>query len=249
MCLLIAQKQNAKTLESSVLNTAFQNNSDGVGFSFIENNALKVLKYRDFDTFFDSYSRYHKKLSKSSCFIIHFRIGTHGTSNGVYNVHPFYVNKNLVFAHNGMIHKVDNCNKRSDTRVFNDTILKSLNSRMIIENNAVHKLISEYIGQSKLVFLRSDNSLKIINSHMGHWSGKTWFSNNSYKNGVCDFGGITKSNNYTFDFNSKYNDTKQTKYQASKCEHCNVYVTKRHKNSLTNGWVCGTCYNVLNADF
>ena len=68
--------------------------------------------------------------SKTTPFIVHFRIGTHGTSNGIYNVHPFYVDKNLVFAHNGMIHKVDDCKKRSDTRVFNDTFLKPLGSKL-----------------------------------------------------------------------------------------------------------------------
>jgi predicted glutamine amidotransferase len=244
MCLLIGQKQNAKTLDKSLLDTAFKNNSDGAGYSFVENNALKVLKFRDFETFADSYLRNHKKLSKTTPFILHFRIGTHGTSNGIYNVHPFYVDKNLVFAHNGMIHKVDNCKKRSDTRVFNDTFLKPLGSKYIINNQAVLKLIAEYIGQSKLVFLNSNKTLKIVNEKLGHWDNKTWFSNSSYKNGVCDFGGL--SSNYYH--KPRQLNLKRTIYKLDKCGNCNNTFSKLHYDATTNERLCGACYSMFNFD-
>tara|TARA_R100000329_G_C7599425_1_gene212575 strand:+ start:375 stop:1229 length:855 start_codon:yes stop_codon:yes gene_type:complete len=190
MCLLTLQKRNAKTLNEDILQTSFENNNDGAGLAYADNGKIHVRKYRDFTTFNDDYQKLHKKHRKSTAFLLHFRIGTHGSSEGTTNVHPFFVNDNLVFAHNGVINNVRDDKKLSDTQVFNNDYLKQL-PKFWIKNNATLRLISEFIGHSKLAFLDSKGGFKIVNKHLGHWDGKTWFSNNSYKPHVFDFGGCT----------------------------------------------------------
>ena len=103
MCLLINQKKNAKTLSPELLKTSYDNNDDGCGLAFANNGKIEVRKYRDYITFNDDYQKLHRKHKKHTAFLLHFRIGTHGSSEGTTNVHPFFVDENLVFAQNGVI--------------------------------------------------------------------------------------------------------------------------------------------------
>ena len=253
MCLAILQKQNASKLDDKIILNSFENNDDGMGISYVSDNQLKIVKIMNIDDSVDTYNQIHKNHSKTSHLMIHFRIGTHG-SNGKYNVHPFRINDDVVFCHNGIISNVPNDRKKSDTRVFNDTILKNLPKRFI-HNSSILKMMSDFIGHSKLIFLNSDNQFKIVNQQLGHWVGKTWFSNSSYKKNTFDYGGYKSMN----DFNqcSIWNDddiqyqktsivSKQTRYVNNKCDSCNEYVSKQHFVSDVNSWVCGVCYNSLN---
>lgn len=189
MCIAILQKTGATTLSNDVITNCYNNNSDGSGIAFVdENHKIQVRKYRELDSFVDQYQQLHRKYGNQTPFMIHSRIGTHGTSDGNTNVHPFWVNDQMVFCHNGIIRDVRDDKVMSDTQVFNQDYLKQL-PNLWIQNPATIRLVSNFIGQSKLIFLSSDKSFKIINKELGHWDEKTWFSNSSYKRGVFDFGG------------------------------------------------------------
>ena len=123
MCLLVMQEQNT-TIEDKNLKNAYDSNPDGVGYSFINsNNKIMTKKYRDYKKFLSAYQGDIKEFGNSSPFLLHFRLATHGQSEGTFNVHPFKVSKDTVFAHNGIISDVDDDKKLSDTQVFNRDIL------------------------------------------------------------------------------------------------------------------------------
>ena len=135
-----------------------------------------------FNQFYTAYKMANEK-APDRPFIIHFTIGTHGEKT-VYNCHPFYVNKNLVFIHNGIIQGVGTDVKKSDTQLFNDKVLKRL-PKGWESNDAIRELISNYIGYSKLVFLNVAGDVYIVNEKLGNWLDGIWYSNMSYKERVC----------------------------------------------------------------
>ena len=178
MCLLILKKKDGHIKKES-LKTAFNGNRDGVGFSFVRDGGIVTKKFRKFSKFFRQYES-DVLHNPNSNFIVHFRLSTHGTNSGTFNVHPFKVSDDLVFAHNGIINNVEYDKKLSDTQVFNRDILQGLPTDFL-SYKATRSLIGQFIGHSKLVFLNSKNEFSIINENLGHWDKGVWYSNNSYK--------------------------------------------------------------------
>ena len=178
MCLLINQTNNTP-IKKEYLENADISNPDGMGFAYANGGKIHIEKFREFEPFYISYVKAVKKFGNVSNFIVHFRYSTHGVNNGIFNVHPFRINERLAFAHNGIL-DVKNHNKKSDTRVFNDTILRKLKSNFL-NSNAVCSLIEGFIGSDKLVFLNAKGKTKVLNEEMGHWDGGVWYSNTSYK--------------------------------------------------------------------
>lgn len=112
--------------------------------------------------------------------VFHARIGTHGT-RGIENCHPFVVRHDLAVAHNGVIHHHADVNSPlSDTRLFVRDMVQRL-PHNFLEYQPIRRLLANYIGHSKLVFMDEDGDVDIINEGLGHWSNKRWYSNNSYQ--------------------------------------------------------------------
>lgn len=177
MCIAILNTKGI--INKDTLLTCWNNNNDGAGMIYTtKNNELKVFKELiNFDKFYKEYSK-QRKANKESNFVLHFRIATSGKID-LNNCHPFKVNKNLAFVHNGMIDIELMNNAVSDTYTFNETIIKNLGSNFLY-NEAIIRLIETYIGYSKLIFLNNLNEAFIINEQLGHWDGDNWYSNTSY---------------------------------------------------------------------
>ena len=200
MCLLIGTKEGVQ-IPKKHLQNAFKSNRDGVGYSFNRNNVLVTKKFRNEKKFLKQYEIDFKKNLESK-FIVHFRLATDGTNQGTINVHPFNVNKDLVFAHNGIISNVGEDKVLSDTQLFNRDILQHLQSNFL-SYKANRHLIENFIGSSKLVFLDNKNKMTIINEGLGHWKDEIWYSNASYQSrnqkgynsiygcSIGSYGGIT----------------------------------------------------------
>lgn len=178
MCLLIGTKEGVQ-IPKEHLKNAYKSNRDGVGYSFNRDNVLVTKKFRNEKKFLKQYEIDFKNNLKSK-FIVHFRLATDGTNQGTINVHPFKVNENLVFAHNGIISNVGEDKILSDTQLFNRDILRNLPKRFL-SYKVNRKLISSFIGNSKLVFLDNKNKMTIINENLGHWVDGIWYSNASYQ--------------------------------------------------------------------
>lgn len=116
--------------------------------------------------------------------VIHFRMATHGELDAD-NCHPFMVNDNLGFVHNGQIHNVKEWDKtKSDTWHFNESILKPLHRSFgvdIVKHRTVRHLIERYINRNKLVFMDNLGDVTIYNEELGIWDAGCWFSNDTYQ--------------------------------------------------------------------
>ena len=178
MCIAIFKPKN-KSIKKKYYKTSFNENPDGAGFLYVENNRITI--HKGFFTFSEFWSAYSKLNTVNLPMIIHFRIATHGTIDKE-NCHPFIVNNELGFAHNGII-DIKTKGNESDTSAFNRRILKKIENLpyMLQNSDGVVKLMAKSVGSSKLVFLDVYGEHKIINAHLGTWENGSWFSNHSFK--------------------------------------------------------------------
>jgi hypothetical protein len=187
MCIAILNPTKV-TLKKNVLKTCWDNNKDGAGMLYLQNGVLTTYKEMDnFDAFYDHYDWVRKK-HKDSQIVLHFRISTHGKVD-LENCHPFMVNEDWGFVHNGIISNAEKHVDYSDTNMFNRNVLRKL-PKDWIHNDLMYELVCGYIGSSKLLFLNKDNEAYIINEGWGVWDLGCWFSNKTYKqSNYYDFGG------------------------------------------------------------
>ena len=190
MCIAIMNPSNV-TLKKKVIKNCWDNNYNGAGLLFVNQQTGKLDTFKEltnFDKYYDAYTNIRKN-HKESTIILHFRIATHGGVTES-NCHPFIVDDTLGFVHNGIISGVPDSKEHSDTYMFNEHILKRL-PKDFIYNDVIKDLIGDYIGYSKLVFLDVNNDHHIIGEEKGIWDlGGCWFSNSSYKEvDYYDYGG------------------------------------------------------------
>ena len=181
MCIIIYKKAGVAVNPEWFDNCA-ANNPHGFGLCFINSKGkLEVEKTLDFEAF---------KLIYKECltdnpdtdFLLHFRKNTAGKTTED-NCHPFWVNKKQVMMHNGTIAPCvptkASEDERSDTNIFAEEYLAMLPYGW--ENNrAIRKLVTAFVGDSKLVTMNNKGVVNIINETKGVWDKGLWLSNYSY---------------------------------------------------------------------
>lgn len=181
MCIIIANGSK-NPLKKSVLQNCYNNNPDGMGLAYVDyDKRIKIFKeLKNFEYFYKKYLEIKTKRPQRNI-LLHFRIATHGAISEQ-NIHPFVVDENLVFAHNGIINIniLKGEEDVSDTVVFNEKILKNL-PKNFYRNKAIISLLESRIETSKIVFLNTNNRFYILNEIYGTWNNKNWFSNFSYR--------------------------------------------------------------------
>ena len=147
MCIAIANLKN-KALTDEQIENCWANNNDGGGILYKEDGILKA--YKNLDSLPKFLAKYKDVITKSNC-LLHFRISTAGGVN-VKNCHPFFINQDLGYIHNGVIHKYSNVvADQSDTYSFNQLVLKALPPDFL-DNDFLVESIEHAIGSgSKLV--------------------------------------------------------------------------------------------------
>lgn len=206
MCIAILNI--GKKLTDNQLINCWNANPHGAGIISVQNNEISIYKeMTNVKDYIKEYNRIYN--TYGSPIVLHFRIKTHGLTS-VENCHPFNVNDKLAFVHNGMIDKVEICNVKSDTRIFNETILQQL-PHDFIYNEAMISLISNYIGYSKLIFLNNECEYLIVNEELGYWEEcGNWYSNNSHKDKTLE----KKRTKYDYVWN------KSNYFNKNECESC-----------------------------
>jgi glutamine amidotransferase len=119
--------------------------------------------------------------------MFHARYATHGVKNEQ-NCHPFQVGgrTDTYLAHNGVLDiKINNGDKRSDTRVFAEDTLANIGGVPALDDENVLKLVSKWAVGSKIAILtldpRAEYDCYIINEDAGHWDNDgNWWSNSTY---------------------------------------------------------------------
>lgn len=176
MCCISAASKGVR-IERKYLKNMWAENPHGIGFMVAKDDKLLVRKgffnFKSFWKCFRNFQDYDK--------VVHVRWANRGVIN-VDNCHPFIVSKEIGMVHNGTI-SIPLQDNKSDTRVFNDTILKKLysNNPNFLEDFSTKWFLSNSIGNSKLVFLNNKGEITIINKDRGEEFEGVWYSNADYK--------------------------------------------------------------------
>lgn len=227
MCIAIL-KPKGKSLDKNLLMTCSENNPDGCGFAYLDDNSGDIIinKFMLFEDFWKEYS----KIQKNHTTLVHFRIATHGKVE-LQNCHPFKLNSKMVLIHNGIISgygsRIDNV---SDTKDFIEKVIGNISHKMW-KNPSFRELVGKAIGYSKFAILDTNDNYYIINEDKGLWDNGVWFSNDSYKKRVAKIVSST----------SKTTTSQSTWAYLMRCPKCGeeYAVTNWHKN------VCKKCLNQL----
>ena len=178
MCIIV-YKPNDKVINRRTLKSCYESNPDGCGFMYSSNNELKISKgYFGFRSFYRAF-RKAERANPESDFVMHFRIATSGKTD-IINCHPFWVNKGLGFAHNGVLSKLGNT-VFSDTHCFTYEVLSKLPNKFLTITS-ISELLEDYAvaSGSKFAFMDNKGDVTIFNSKAGVWEKGIWFSNSSY---------------------------------------------------------------------
>lgn len=211
MCIAIVTTPFNQVSDDHLINSAL-NNPDGFGFTYVREDItgirkVVIKKSMDFETFLRQYKRAYKN-NPESPFLIHCRIATHGTVDK-FNCHPFRIDNETTFIHNGVIAGVGVDSKMSDTQLFNEKVLKKLPEGWG-ESEAIKILIEKFTLGSKVITLNVDRKVNIYNEASGHWKEGIWYSNYSYS--------YNKSLPVVTKYYGKRKDTTRVSYM---CDSCN----------------------------
>tara|TARA_B100000925_G_scaffold291820_1_gene281613 strand:+ start:1985 stop:3106 length:1122 start_codon:yes stop_codon:yes gene_type:complete len=184
MC-IIANVPVGTTIDKPTLETMWQHNSDGAGIAWIDEGKVRVFKTMKLKPFLKKFEEVQKTYGDSDI-LVHMRIATHG-SVCMDNNHPFNVDTQTVFAHNGILpQQFHPPAKRdiSDTRYFNETFLQYQKLAALDDSRYIDHLGSVIGSFNKLVILTANPKLRrdsyIINESSGEWADGVWYSNDSY---------------------------------------------------------------------
>jgi glutamine amidotransferase len=202
MCIAIC-KPAGKEITDAQLKLSYLNNDDGCGLAYIKDEKIIIYKQMDYIKFVKKLRSVEKEFPESPI-LIHFRATSVGKTD-LNNCHPFRINKNQVFCHNGTIKKVttDKSGKMSDTAMFNKEIMKELPYGWE-KSKGVRRLIEEFICinviiDGRVCVLNVDGTFTIFNEDKGHWFNGIWWSNDYYKTKRTvkqDWHGVGYSNGY-----------------------------------------------------
>lgn len=187
MCLAIVVKKGSdrKTCDDVIesITNAWEDNPDGGGIAYAKDGAI-VTEKGWFDL--DEFKAEVKSLLLSnlqSDLLIHLRYASAGKVTAD-NCHPFMINDDKAFIHNGTIRqmKATTNSEDSDTLLFGD-LMSGLPSDFL-ENDAYLRMISDFIGTSKIAIINEDGESVIINDSYGEVVNGVWYSNDYYKKDV-----------------------------------------------------------------
>lgn len=214
MCIIIASANPIK-LEKNLLKRCWDRNPDGAGFAYVTDGRIKVVKELEhFERFHELFIRHLPVCMKAvSPMLLHFRVGTHGTKT-IENVHPFWVARNCVMAHNGVL-DIKEENNWSDTRTFAERVLKPISeTHDFTKNDASIWLITKFAKSNKLAFLTSERNIQLINRKDGVESTEleAWFSNRTFEE---HFNKVNRGGTYMEPDSSLLDELK-----TAKCKFC-----------------------------
>ncbi|MBR1386394.1 MAG: hypothetical protein IJ568_06155 [Bacilli bacterium] len=196
MCIIIAKNKIGRLPKEEELKNAFEYNSDGAGFMYVDNGKVVIDKgYMTYDSFIKHYKSLLNKYNdfKNKSLVIHCRIGTSG-KNTKGNTHPYpitNVNKKLknrhlsredvAIVHNGIIRGYGTATGLNDTQEYISKYLYPLYSHYkdFYKNEDILYQM-EMATNSKFAILDNTDTIYYVGDFIDD-NGLN-FSNNTYKN-------------------------------------------------------------------
>ena len=244
MCVIIVKKNNFN-LTRKELKRNWDGNPDGGGFMFASQGVLHVIKglfsFRHFYKIFRKYENCYPKAD----FVIHMRVATSGKRNHE-NCHPFYINDNLAFSHNGIFSGLGD-KDHSDTYQLNEEIFKKLPDDFMVIKEIVDAVIDYVEGSgSKIVLKDNKGAITIVNEAAGKWDEGIWYSSGHYtpiytsrttaKNASLSLNGCNEYDNNSDIISGATIDGERY------CHFCNTWLDSRYDINYSYGAVyCGIC--------
>lgn len=182
MCVIIHKPAGKEIAEKDIISAA-RRNSHGFGYMYFDPETKQIVTDKMlFDKPEDLFEIFKSQVKYEVCY--HFRIKTHGDISKD-NCHPFRIlskkdnGQDLFFMHNGVINKVKEEGNESDTRAFNRQFLRPiLKSRSkFLKAEPFKRLVEEFIGSSKLVFMTGTGEVIKFNEKLGAMHDGMWVSN------------------------------------------------------------------------
>jgi len=245
MCIIIYQPKD-KTIPKEHFVNAYNENKDGSGLMLATGG--KILYAKELGGFSKIYRLYKRIRSKLNIpFVIHFRKRSRGAISEE-NCHPFKINDNYGFVHNGTIVGLPSNmnNGKSDTLLFNENVLQKLPENFM-DFSGYRLLIKDFIGTSKIVFLKADGKAIIMNQKSGVWDNGVWYSNSDYKNKpivhhIPNGHAPTDEHLYQLYLDKYHERHSRYRYDKKLCPYC---FRKMSDVTETIRNFCNTCYDTF----
>lgn len=177
MCIGIAHFTDAEEIEFDTFKRLRERHGDG--HSIMWSDGEKIRTWKSLNRLDLLYFKYLMLREENYDMVIHFRRATRGEVC-LENCHPFFVDEDLAFVHNGTIDIPELPDGKSDTLEFRDRILRMLPKHWY-ENSDYRDMVNAYSGWSRFIFLTSKGKIYIINESKGTWEDGTWYSNSTYR--------------------------------------------------------------------
>lgn len=242
MCLLVVSSPNS-TPNKKDLECAACNNPHGFGYAVIAGDRIITNRGMSAKKMINEFLQVRKEYPNGYA-MFHARFATHGVKNES-NCHPFQVGgrDDTYLAHNGVLDiKINNGDKRSDTRVFAEDTLTALGGVTALDDDNIVKMISKWSSGSKIAILTLDPRAKydcyIINEDEGHWDNDgNWWSNNTYKYSWGTYIGTPSS-----EYASKYGEITAGDYEYTN-EECPMCQAVPFEDA--NPYYCEMCMSCV----
>lgn len=244
MCLLVVSSPNA-TPKKSELEISACNNPHGFGYAVIANGQIITGRGMSAKKMIREFLAVRKQYPNGYA-MFHARYATHGVKNEQ-NCHPFQVGgrTDTYLAHNGVLDiKINNGDKRSDTRVFAEDTLPHIGGVPALDDENVEKLVSKWAAGSKIAILTTDPRAMydcyIINEDAGHWDNDgNWWSNSTYKESTWHSYWSTRDSKYST-YASDYVDDYTDPHEKYACKLCGAVPFEE-----ANPYYCEMCLSCV----
>lgn len=188
MCLAVLKTAGGPHMTQEEIANAWGANSDGAGIGIATGDGFQIYKFKHLEQLQKKMKELRGSLLGINAYVLHFRLATHGLKDKA-NIHPFYVNEDLIMAHNGIIdvgHPTEKNSNMSDSAIFAKYVLGHL-PKNFWKNPGAQWLIDQAIGRSKIILLHKSGDYYISNSELGYWEHehKVWYSNTSHRYTLC----------------------------------------------------------------
>lgn len=180
MCIAIMNSHRGADLNRKTIERCARKHPDGMSLMWFENEEIKMFK--TLDCVDHLYAKYRQVRDMNKTIALHFRRATHGEVS-LKNCHPFWINRDMAFVHNGVIRMNEMPEDRVDTKVFRDKILRPYLDPAWAADKDARDMVGDYISPSKLVVATANPEpyFYIVNQKKGFSEGANWFSNTSYR--------------------------------------------------------------------